>query len=112
MNTDRVLSLLGLAKKAGKVVSGEFSVEEAVKKGTAKLVLTAEDASGNTKKLFTNKCAFYKVPYMTCGTKETLGRAIGNQFRASVAVTDEGFRDAIVKLLNQGGSLHGQKENL
>ena len=42
---DKALAMLGMATKAGKVVSGEFSVEKAVKEGKAWLVLVAEDAS-------------------------------------------------------------------
>ena len=50
----KVLSMLGLAAKAGKVASGEFSTEKEVKSGNACLVIVAEDASDNTKKLFRN----------------------------------------------------------
>ena len=35
---DKALAMLGMATKAGKVVSGEFSVEKAVKEGKAWLV--------------------------------------------------------------------------
>ena len=35
MKPDRVLSMLGIAAKAGSVVSGEFSTEKAVKEGRA-----------------------------------------------------------------------------
>ena len=38
--------MLSLAAKAGKVASGEFSVEKAVKSRKAHLVLVADDASG------------------------------------------------------------------
>ena len=38
---DRVLSMLGIAAKAGKIASGEFSAETAVKSGKAYLVITA-----------------------------------------------------------------------
>ena len=55
---DRALSMLSLAAKAGKVASGEFSVEKAVKSRKAYLVLVADDASENTKKLFRNMCSF------------------------------------------------------
>ena len=57
---NKILSLVGLAMKAGKVVSGEFSTEKAVKEGKASLVIVAEDASGNTKKLFLDKCDFIR----------------------------------------------------
>ena len=46
----KVLGSLGLAMKAGDVVSGEFMTEKAIREGIAKLVIVAEDASGNTKK--------------------------------------------------------------
>lgn len=94
---DRVLSMLGLAAKAGKVVSGEFSVEKAVKSNKACLVIVAEDASDNTKKMFTNMCTFYEVPIYFYGNKETLGNAIGKMTRASIGLLDTGFSEAIVK---------------
>ena len=50
MKNNRVLSLIGLATKAGKTVSGEFSTEKSVKTGKGLLVIVAEDASENTKK--------------------------------------------------------------
>ena len=54
----KVLSMLGLAAKAGKVASGEFSTEKEVKSGNACLVIVAEDASDNTKKMFRNMCKY------------------------------------------------------
>lgn len=97
----KMLSLLGLATKAGKIASGEFQTEMSVKDGTAYLVLVAEDASDNTKKLFHDKCSFYKVPVYVIGTKEELGAAIGKECRASVAVLEEGFAKAVQKKINE-----------
>ena len=51
MNRNKVLGLLGLAEKAGKVRSGEFSTEKAVKSGKAGLVIVSEESSDNTKKM-------------------------------------------------------------
>ena len=70
MKQDKILSMLGLAEKAGKLASGEFSTEKAVKSHQACLVVVAEDASDNTKKMFTNMCEFYEVPIYFYGTKE------------------------------------------
>ena len=102
MRPDKVLSMLGIAAKSGSVVSGEFSTEKAVKEGKACLVIVAGDSSDNTKKMFTNMCAFYEVPVYIYSDKETLGHAIGKQFRASLAVVDEGFRNTIEKHLKNG----------
>lgn len=97
MKPDRILSMLGLAAKAGKIASGEFSTEKAIKSGKAYFVILAEDASANTKKSFSDSCSYYQVPYACYGTKETLGHSIGKQMRASLAVLDEGFGRELAK---------------
>ena len=91
--------MLGLSAKAGNVASGEFSTEKAVKEGKAHLVIVAGDASDNTKKEFRDMCKFYKVPMIVYGDKDTLGHAMGKQFRASLAILDEGFAKGILKEL-------------
>ena len=73
MLKNRLFSILGLAQKAGKIASGEFATEKAVKSGLAYLVIVAEDASDNTRKKMTNMTTFYKVPLHITGTKEQLG---------------------------------------
>ena len=97
---DRVLSMLGMAAKAGKIESGEFSTEKAVKGGRGRLVIVAEDASDNTKKMFTNMCKYYEVPFVVFGTKEELGHWIGKAYRASICILDEGFAKAVLKKIN------------
>lgn len=98
---DKVLSYLGLAKKAGKLVAGEFLTEKAIYEKKAFLIIVATDASDNTKKKFSDRSAHHKVPLVFYKTKEELGAATGKAIRASMAVTDEGFKNAILKLLNQ-----------
>ena len=91
----KVFSYIGLATKSGKIASGEFSTEKAVKEGKAWLVLVAEDASNNTKKMFTNMCTYYEVPIYFFGEKTELGHAMGKEYRASLALTDKGLADAV-----------------
>lgn len=97
----KIFSLIGLATRARKTVSGEFQVEKAVKTFSAELVIVAQDASDNTKKLFADKCSFYEVPCYVFGTKEQLGHAMGKELRASLAVTDYGFAQQLCKLLDE-----------
>lgn len=101
MKPDKVLSMLGIAAKAGGVVSGEFSTEKAVKDGRAYLVIVAADASENTRKSFRNMTDFYEVPMYLYGDKESLGHFIGKEFRASLAVTNEGLAHSIEDKLKQ-----------
>ena len=100
-NNNKVLSLLGLATKAGKIASGEFSTEKSVKSGKGFLVLVAADASENTKKKFRNMCEFYEVPVYFLADKEELGKFCGKEFRASLAVQDENFAKAMLKELEK-----------
>lgn len=100
MQTDNSLRMLGIATKAGKVSSGEFMTENAVKSGTAALVIIAGDASDNTKKKFRNMCEYYEVPIRIYSTKDELGHSMGKEFRASLAVNDEGLAQAIMKKMD------------
>ena len=95
MKPDKVLSMLGLAAKAGAIASGEFSTEKSVKEGKAFLVIVAKDASDNTKKHFRDMTTFYEVPMYEYSNKEMLGHAIGKEFRASLAITDENLANAV-----------------
>ncbi|MBP2640060.1 MAG: ribosomal protein L7Ae/L30e/S12e/Gadd45 [Firmicutes bacterium] len=99
MNDERLLSLLGLAQKAGKIVSGEMAVEKAIRNRSAKLLLVAADASESTKKNYQDMAAYYSTPIFILLTKDQLGVSIGKISRAALAVTDTGFNKAILKLL-------------
>ncbi|MGN0155232.1 MAG: L7Ae/L30e/S12e/Gadd45 family ribosomal protein [Lachnospiraceae bacterium] len=100
MKQNKALSMLGLATKAGKTVTGEFSTEKAVKEGMAYIVLVASDASDNTKKKFRNMCNYYHVTMRVFSDKISLGNACGKEFRASLAVTDAGLAKAVEKQID------------
>ncbi len=97
MVQNKIYSLLGLAQRGGHVTSGEFMVENSVKSGKTCLVVIAADASENTRKKFSNMCAYRQIPIITFGTREELGHAIGKEMRVSLAVTDHGLAGAILK---------------
>lgn len=97
MNEDKFLSLLGLAQKAGKLVSGELAVEKAVRAGKAKVVIIAQDSSEGTKKNYRDLTAYYKVVLYEGLSKQQLGLAIGKAGRAAIAITDTGFCKSIIK---------------
>ena len=56
--TNKVYSFLGLATKAGKLISGEDTCERAVKSGKVGLLIVAEDAYEITKKKFNDICSY------------------------------------------------------
>lgn len=85
------LQMLSLAMKAGMLSAGEYQCEEAIKKGVAKYLIIAEDASDNTTKRFADRCKYRDIPYEIFGMKEELGRAIGKAERSVIALQDEQF---------------------
>lgn len=95
MKSDKVLAMLGLAKRAGKIECGGFCTERAVKSGRAACVVVAEDSSENTKHAFQTMCTYYKVPLYFYSNKAELGHALGREARASAAVTDAGLAEQV-----------------
>lgn len=104
--------MLGLANKAGKLVTGEEVVRNSVRNSKVKLLLISEDASDNTKKRFLNTADYYKVPVHIWGLKEQLGSNIGKSERAVIGICDDGFAKSIASLLqtatNSIGDIHNQ----
>ncbi len=106
---NKILGLLGLSMKAGKVKAGEFSVEKSIKAHKAKLVLVAVDASENTEKKFRQSCFYYHIPIFSYGTKEELGRGIGKEMRSSLCIEDEGFAKRMIEILDGGNADVGRE---
>ncbi len=96
---NKVYSMLGIAAKSANMVSGEFSTEKAIKNGKAYLVILASDASENTRKHFSDMCAYRGIPVISYGERQELGHAIGKEMRANLAITDRGLADSIRKLI-------------
>lgn len=95
----KIASLLGLAQKAGRIVSGEQTLEKALREGKIKFLLIASDAAENTEKKYVNLAKAARIECCAVMNKEQLGQAVGKQYRAAVGINDEGFGRAIAKLM-------------
>ncbi|MBO7746612.1 ribosomal L7Ae/L30e/S12e/Gadd45 family protein [Paenibacillus sp. MWE-103] len=95
----KALSMLGMAMRAGKLVTGDETVLKAVRQGKAALVILAADASDNTKKKFRDKCATYDTNCVEAFDRIALGEAIGKSERVILGLTDAGFAKSIVQSL-------------
>ena len=96
----QIYQLMGLAKRAGFAQGGEFLAEKAVRSGRSCLLIVAGDASDNTKKKFSDMCSFHETPFYVFSDKDSLGHAIGTEFRASVTINNAGMARKIIELLN------------
>lgn len=96
----KFLGMVGMAKKAGKLVTGEEKCADAVRSGRSRLVIIACDASDNTKKSLVNTCKYYNAEYIEYSDKAALGKYTGAQSRAAVSVNDDNFAKAILDRLD------------
>ncbi len=103
--------MISLAAKAGKVVSGETAVENAIRSGKVYLVVLAGDASENTRHKFLNKSRFYGIPIYQYSTKEELAHVIGKDLRSVLAITEENMAGAIQEKLEEM-DVHGENKDL
>ena len=93
-----ILRFLGLAARAGKVISSYDQVESSIRKGTVKLLIISKDISKNTLSRLLDIGAKEDIAMpdaYSFSTKFDLGKAIGKPDRAIVAVTDQGFADKL-----------------
>jgi LSU ribosomal protein L7AE len=85
-----------MARRAGKIVSGESQVEALLKKNKGQLLILAEDAPG-VKRKYEQWAGDLKIPIIIFGTKQELGIALGLSPRSVILVMDDGFAKAILK---------------
>ena len=100
MKQDKVLTLLGFCRKAGKLTVGTEQVTALVKSGAACLVILANDISEKTEKELAffaqgGKAVIIRLPF----DRETVAHATATT-AGILATTDEGFCKAIL----QGGN--------
>lgn len=99
---NRVLSLLGLALRGGRLAVGEEPSALAAKAGQARLLLTSSDAAGNTLRRAEHlaeegHCLHLTLPF----SKAELGGALGRGSAAVAALTDTGLAAAVAERLAQ-----------
>ena len=101
-NSEKLLRLLGLAARAGKLVFGTPMVCEELKKGKKiYFVFEASGTSENTHKRISDRCKFYNVRLITLGlSTEEFAHLLGKGGElAVVALTDASFAQGIEKLV-------------
>jgi ribosomal protein L7Ae-like RNA K-turn-binding protein len=93
-NDREQLQALGLARKAGRAAIGTRAVLVAGRTRRLSALIVARDASPNA--LDRVRGAIRNVPLVHCGTRETLGLAVGRGPVAVVGVTDRELARRIV----------------
>lgn len=105
---DKVLSLLGLARRAGKAALGFDPTVDSVKNKQSQLILISSDISPKSRKELLFSLRDEDVEMLDVAyTAEQIGFALGKKAKI-ISVNDAGFAQSVKKLL---GSTFGEESD-
>ena len=109
---DRILSLLGFAKKAGKLITGTNAVLRSILYGEACIVIVNKNAGKSVKEKFKRLCLENDIKFYVFGSEDEFERATGENNKVIYSVCDAGFSNKLVQLIeslekNNGGAVIG-----
>lgn len=107
LNKTKVLNLLGLARRAKKIIIGEDMVLSFLQDKKLYIVFVASDASKKQIDKFNKKCFYYNVEINNDFTCNELSHAIGSPMCKYIGVIDQGFFNALKRELNGGAVNEG-----
>jgi ribosomal protein L7Ae-like RNA K-turn-binding protein len=96
-----IAGLLGLARRAGKLILGADGVETAIRQSKIRAVIVAEDASKATASTIMDLAQKHSVPFFMVYSKDQLGELMGRRELAVMGITDPSFADGICKYFDQ-----------
>lgn len=94
---NKIYSMLGLARKGGKISIGFDVTCSEVKAKRSVLVLLAFDASEKTKKNIQYECEKYNIRFVEYGEKELLGQCLGKKMVSVLSINDENIVEYLLK---------------
>ena len=94
----RILGLIGLATRVGRISLGEEKVYKDIKNNNSHLIILSSDASENTSKKALDKCKFYSKKLIVFSDRFSLGRYTGKEFSVLISVNDKNFSERILQL--------------
>ncbi|MFN4200777.1 L7Ae/L30e/S12e/Gadd45 family ribosomal protein [Fervidobacterium gondwanense] len=97
----RVLSYLGFAAKANKIVFGKDMIKEYLNnpKIKDKLLIIAKDAGERVKKDIIIRCDINNIDYFEVFDKKTLAKAVGKKEISVLGIEDENLVRAVKDVL-------------
>ncbi len=101
----KLLGLIGLCARAGRLVSGEEAAIKLIRSGKAQLAFIDEGASDNAHKAMNNACTTYSVELISL-PKGELGRISGKPGRMAAATSDEGFANSMKNIYRLLSGVH------
>jgi predicted RNA-binding protein YlxR (DUF448 family)/ribosomal protein L7Ae-like RNA K-turn-binding protein len=105
----RIMGLIGLANKAGVIISGGSLVSDALRhKKKPGLIVVATDVSEAIGSKITHSAASFHVPHRTAVLKDDFGKILGKAPRSAIAVTSDSFALQLVKAIDRYRNFLGE----
>lgn len=99
---DKILSFIGLMKKAGALSIGGENTFDAAHTGKAKMVVLASDAAKNTINAANNAVEEREIPLITLSyTKREIGEIVGILDCAALGILQTGFAKSLADKLGE-----------
>ncbi|MDD9139113.1 MULTISPECIES: L7Ae/L30e/S12e/Gadd45 family ribosomal protein [Fructobacillus] len=98
--TKEMIQVLGLARRANKLVLGSGPTLKAIQNQTARVVFFPKDGGASQHKKFSDKSQFYQVTFIDDLTRDEISQSIGLN-RSVLAISDAGFAKKIKQLLEE-----------
>ncbi len=109
---DKVLSMIGMARRAGQSQTGAFLTERSIREGTCELIILATDTAHNNAKKFINASEHYNIPLIKYSTKAELSHALGKENVVVAGISDKNFAKGIMGKYNEWCTLQEQMEKM
>ena len=90
---EKLKNAIGLAMKAGKCKSGDFSVERLLKQGEIRLLILDSCVSDATRERYGRYAETHGLPLIYL---DEIGAAIGKPAHRIIGVTEDGFKNMIL----------------
>jgi ribosomal protein L7Ae-like RNA K-turn-binding protein len=104
MGTSRraeALALLGIARRAGAVVTGTDATRRSLRKHDVRLVLLAQDGSQVQRRKVIPLAQAQGIPWKNLGDRAQLGSAVGEGPLTAVGVLKGGFAKSLLERLGR-----------
>lgn len=98
----KLITMLGFAKKARKLISGSNAVQRSILFGNSFLVIIASDAGESLKRKFTRLCEENEVKVCIYSTNEELSLLTGEYNKAIYSIENEDLANQVYNLINNG----------
>jgi ribosomal protein L7Ae-like RNA K-turn-binding protein len=94
------MAYVGLAYRAGRVLTGTAACEKGIKRGQVQLLLMQKGLSEGTIGHFMQLCSQYGVETRVIEEPGSVGRAIGRPGIMLIGVTDQGLANAARNIID------------